>query len=351
MTQTTKPLRLGLIGCGRVAEERHLPILARVPGVQVTALSDVDQERLTRTANKFRIANTYTDYRMLLQSDVDAVAVLAPTQFHAEIGCAAIDAGKHLFIEKPLAPNLRDCDELIAHAHRASVKIAVGFNMRAHRLVRRAQALLQKNEIGAIKAVKSSFTHWRPTPPSWKRKRASGGGVVINEAIHHFDLWRFLLHSEIAQIYAVSQPSEEYEDETSIITARMTNGALATGVFSLKTSQNNEIEFYGATGRAYLSLYRFDGLTTFSNETFPGDWMDRVRKGVGTIKEIPALLPLLRHGGAFLSSYDTEWLEFVECIRQDKPPTCTLEDGKRATQAALAAVASLERGQPVEIGS
>lgn len=350
MAEQIKSVRLGLIGCGRVAEERHLPILARVPGIQVIAATDVDAERLGRIARRFEIAHAHADYRALLdRTDVDAVAILAPTQFHAEIGCAALDAGKHLFIEKPLATSLRECDELIAHAARARVKTMVGFNMRSHRLVRRAREMIQNGRLGTIKAIKSSFTHWRPTPPSWKRKRASGGGVVINEAIHHFDLWRFFLQCEIVQVFAVSQPSNQYEDETTIITARMANGALATGVFSLMTSQNNEIEFFGAAGRAYLSLYRFDGLEYFSNQTLPGDVSDRLRKIAAGVQEIPGLLPTFRHGGDFLASYDLAWRHFVDCIRQDRSPECTFEDGKRTVQVALAAIASIEAGRPVEI--
>jgi Oxidoreductase family, NAD-binding Rossmann fold len=98
------PLRLGVIGCGWVTEARHLPALQRLRGAEIVALSDVDPGRLSKLADLFRIKRRYPLYEQLLADEaVAAVAVCVPAQFHVEVASAALDAGKHVFIEKPLA--------------------------------------------------------------------------------------------------------------------------------------------------------------------------------------------------------------------------------------------------------
>lgn len=347
MSKLSKTINLGVIGCG-IAAERHLEVLARTSGIRVTAVADVDGERLARVAKRFGIAHTTADYRSLIgRGDVEAVVVAVPTQFHAEVGVAVLEAGKHLFMEKPLAATLEDCDRLVACGARARGRAMVGFNMRFHRLVRRAREMVQGGALGAVKAIKSSFTHWRTDPPAWKKQRAAGGGVIANEGVHHLDLWRFLMGSGIVEVAAASQSSAELEDETTVVTARMANGALASGTFSLKTSPGNEIELFGERGRLCVSLYRFDGLEFFSNQTLPGDIGDRLRKLAATAMELPRLVPTLRKGGDFVASYDAEWRHFLDCVREGRAPDCTLEDGRRAVEAALAAVESVRSGRVV----
>lgn len=352
MAGRNKSVKLGLIGCGQVTEERHLPALKNLRGVEVVALADINPERVKEVANRFHIGNRYSDYRALLDHPaIEAVAICVPTQFHAEIALAALDAGKHLLIEKPLALNLDESDRLIERAAQSSNKIMVGFNMRWHHLVLQAQEIIRRGTLGQLKSIRSVYTHYRSREdaPEWTRRREMGGGVVLNEAVHHFDMWRFLLQNEVEQIFAISQSSAQYDDETTTVTARMTNGVLATGVFSLKTSGNNEIEIYGEAGRLYVSCYRFDGLEFFSNAAYPGDIPDRLRKMTHALKELPHTMLRIRQGGDFVASYQAEWHHFIDSIEQDKPPGCTLEDGRRALQVALAVLASASSGQPVQV--
>ena len=276
---------------------------------------------------------------------------VAPTQSHAEIGLAALDAGKHVLIEKPLALTLAECDQLITRGAHSSCKVVVGFNLRWHRLVRRARTFIRTGALGRIKAIRSAYTHYRlgENAPDWHRKRELGGGVSFNEAVHHFDLWRYLLESEAVQVFSFSRPSAYYDDETNVTTACLTNGALATGIFTFMTSANSEVEIYGESGRLYLSCYRFDGLEFFSHATYPGNIGDRLRKTVLALRGLPQAIPVMRQGGDFAATFCGLWRHFVDCIYEDKPSECTLEDGKHALRIALAAVESASLGQPVQI--
>jgi predicted dehydrogenase len=345
-------IRLGIIGCGRVAEERHLPALRRLPQIRVVATADPDPRRGSRLADRFGAAHRLSDYRALLDlTDVDAVAVLTPTSSHAEVGLAALEAGKHVLVEKPLALNLAECDRLIARAARSDRRVVVGFNLRWHRLVRRARAFLETGALGRIKAIRSVYTHNRlgDQAPEWHRKLELGGGVSFNEGVHHFDLWRYFAGSDVEEVFSFSTPSPYYEDETSAITARMSDGTLATGIFTFRTGPNSEVEIYGDSGRLCLSLYRFDGFGFFPNSGYPGNLGDRLRQAVAALGGVPEAIPMLLRGGDFQATFDGLWRHFIDCVSLGQPSQCTLEDGRSSLRIALAATESARSGLPVRI--
>ena len=347
-------IRLGVIGCGKGAQEKHLPALKDMANVRVIAAADLNPDRLHDVVNRFGIEQKYTDYRRMLdRSDVDTVAVLTPTISHAEIGVAAISSGKHVFIDKPLALTLRECDELIGRAACSKIRGMVGFNHRWHRLIQRAEKFIQSGALGEIKTIRSVYTHWHPGAQSqdWHRKRKFGGGVVFNDAVHHFDLWRFLLKTEVVEVFSKGRNSEHFEDETNVITARLANGVLASGIFMFETNSNNELEIYGDLGKLYISCYHFDGLKFYPNSSYPGDISERLRKMAETIREIPQGIESLRWGGDSNMAFRSQWKHFIDCLLDDKPPSCTFSDGKCAVKIALGTIESVLSGKPIKISS
>jgi myo-inositol 2-dehydrogenase / D-chiro-inositol 1-dehydrogenase len=351
MARAKQIIRLGIIGCGRVAEERHLGPLRSLPEFRVVATADLDPARSERLARRLGAAMKFDQYRAVLdRPDVDAVAILTPTSSHAEIGIAALAAGKHVLVEKPLALTLEDCDRLISAEAQSPCKVVVGFNLRWHRLVRRASEFLATGVLGRIKAVRSAYTHDRTgeTAPDWHRKLELGGGVSFNEAVHHFDLWRYFA-GEVEQVFSMRAPSEHYDDETDVIIARFASGALATGVFSLRTGPTSELEIYGELGRLCLSLYRFDGMEFFPHSTYPGDLKTRFRTALASVGSLPQAAPILQRGGDFQATFSGLWQHFSDCILNDLPSQCTLQDGKNAMRITLAAIQSAGVGLPVQL--
>jgi predicted dehydrogenase len=225
----------------------------------------------------------------------------------------------------------------------------VGFNLRWHRLVRRARAIVESGALGEIKAIRGAYTHWHPgeKAQSWHRRRETGGGILFNEGVHHFDLWRYLLGEEVADVYAISRPSAHFEDETSTIVARLTNGVSASCLLSYESSPNNELEIFGRQGRLHISLYRFDGLVFYPNTTYPGTVGSRLQRLAAAAGELPETIPVMIKGGDSDLSYVRQWRHFVDCVRNDREPGCTLLDGKRAVETALAAIESVSTGRPV----
>lgn len=121
------PLRIGVIGCGRVTALRHLPALSRLDDAEVVALADTNAISLKQVADRFHIRNRYPDVRAHLKDTiVDVIAVCVPVQFHADIALAARDAGKHVFIEKPLTVTLEEAGRVRDRARQVNRKVMWG---------------------------------------------------------------------------------------------------------------------------------------------------------------------------------------------------------------------------------
>lgn len=342
---------VGIIGCGEVAQTRHLPALQHLPNAKTIAIADVDSVRLNEVGDRFDVPHRYTQVTELLQrSDIAIVAVCVPAQYHYEVSVAALEAGKHLFIEKPLTLTLADSDRLIEKAQQCDRKIMVGFNLRWHRLTQEVKALIKGNKLGKIKAIHTIFSSNNSQVHSlspWRQKRNAGGGVLFEQSTHAFDLWRFLLESEIAEVFAWSQAEKDWEDESATITAKMKNGVLTTGTFCYSSSNQIGFEIFAEAGRLAVSLLSFDGLRFFPTGSSPGDISLRLQHLKETLQAFPSGLKLSKQGGDYLLSYRYEWEHLLKAIQTDSQVESTLKDGRAALQGVLAAVESVEIGKPV----
>jgi len=346
------PIKVGIIGCGWAGGTLHLPALKSLPGAEVVAIADIDQHRLNQVGDKYGIKNRYTDFMELIKNnEVEVVAVCVPAKSHAEVAFAALDAGKHTFIEKPLALTMGEMELLIEKANVSPGKATVGFNLRCHRLVREARKIIREGALGKIESMRSAWTsdvrHYRDMP-EWRNKRGEGGGTIIEIAIHHFDLWRFLLGSEVEEVSALTR-SFEWDDQIATVNARMDNGAIVSSFFSELTSNNNEIEIHGRNGSLLISCYRFDGLEFQPILRTPGTISARAKKAIKTLSNLHQAVSTMRRGGEFMASFQAEWEHFLFSIKNNTPVECTLWDGMAAVKIALATAQSASLGIPVKV--
>jgi myo-inositol 2-dehydrogenase / D-chiro-inositol 1-dehydrogenase len=345
-------VRIGLVGCGFAAEHRHLPTLVGLSELSVEAVCDRDDAARTRVGDRFGVAHRYADARELAADPaVDAVAVCVPTGAHAEVALAALDAGKHLFVEKPLALSLDDADAMIERHRDSGVQAVVGFNLRSHRVARAAREVISSGTIGSVGSVTTAFADARfsmPDLPAWRMRREHGGGALIDKAIHHLDLLSFLLCERIEEVFAFGHAGRG-DDETVVLSARMRGGALAALHASDDTVTRNELTLNGDRGSLRLDLYRSDGLELVGLDDLPGAPRTRLRRALAHGRQALANIGEIRGGGAFDASYAAEWRAFARCVRGEEPPACALEDGRHALQAALAAAHSITVGQAVRV--
>jgi myo-inositol 2-dehydrogenase/D-chiro-inositol 1-dehydrogenase len=251
-----------------------------------------------------------------------------------------------VLVEKPLALTLRDADRLIAAAERSAGAALVGFNLRHHRLVREAAALVRAGAVGRIASVRGVFADPLDRPdglPAWRPRPELGGGPLFEKAVHHFDLWRFLLGDEIEQVFAVGC------GDTVEVSARTRAGVLASALVSDSTSVANRLELRGDRGSLAIDLYRSDGLVRSSRGELPGAPRTRLRRAARASTDLLRSAGEIGRGGSFVASYEAEWRHFAAVVRGAETPAAGLLDGRRALELVLAATRSLERGEPVRL--
>lgn len=344
-------LQLGIVGCGSLVRGRHLPALRHVPGIAVAAVADLDARSAAEVAATFGVPRRYaTAEELAADSELDAIAVCTPPSAHVGPAIAALEAGRPLFLEKPIAASLDDADRLLAHAARSPLPALMGFNLRWHRLLERARRLAREGAIGWVHCMVSTFSDplLRRELPAWRSRRDQGGGVVFDRAVHHFDLWRWLLDDEVVEVFAMGR-SRRRDDDAAVITARLRGGAIATAVVLDDSAVTHRVALHGTEGAVEVDLLRFDGFTRRTVEEYPGSLSARLRRARQRLSDPGGDLRAIARGGDFDAAYRLEWEHFVEVARGRVEPRATLRDGRAALAIAEAAARSLTTGAPAMV--
>jgi UDP-N-acetylglucosamine 3-dehydrogenase len=347
----TARLRVGFAGCGEVSAEKHMPAVAEVPEIEIVAAADVDPARLAYVERRFGTPHRYADAAALLgHRGLDAVALCLPPNEQIQAAIAALDAGLHVWIDPPTGLSLADCDRLIERARRSDRTVMVGFHMRWHRLVEETRAIVQSGRLGELHTLRGTWSSPRRADrlKGWRCHRAEGGGALGEPAIDHFDLWRHVLGSEIAELSALTL-DDRWEDASSVVSGRMTSGVLVSAVLSERASHDVELEIAGDAGRLRVSLIRFEGLEYYPAGAMASDPRHRLGRLAHFAKELPRALPRMHRAGDYRTSYRDQWWHFVDCVRHGTPVRSSLDDGRRAVAAMLAALESTETGRLVSV--
>jgi myo-inositol 2-dehydrogenase / D-chiro-inositol 1-dehydrogenase len=336
------PLRVGVVGCGRVAREGHLPALSRLGEVEVTAIADQDPLRLEGVGASLDGAHRHRDHVALLGDPaVDAVAVCVPAEHHVEVAQAAVEAGKHVLLEKPPALSLDQWDRLAAAVLEADVRLMLGMSMRWHSTFRAARDLVRTGRLGELRGVRTVLTNdWlqQPDAPEWRTERRRGGGALVEMGIHHLDLWRFLLDAEVEEVFALAQG----DDESLAVSGRMENGVPTSSYFSHSTAQANEVEVYGEAGRLTVSPHSAPRLLPVSTRP----WTPQARlRDMAAAPGLAQAVRTRREGGFYVGAFVAEWRQFADSVRTGAPVEVGLDSARRLLQVILAAAASTSAGR------
>ena len=200
-----EPLRVGVIGCG--AGLFHLEGYAENPRVRTVALAGLDTDRCASLAERFNVPHVYRDYQDLLaQDDIDAVSIAVPNFLHKPVAIAALEAGKHVLIEKPLARNEAEGRAMVEAAEKAGKILAISFQRRSRHDVQIVREQVQSGALGRIYYSKA-FWMRRSGIPGWgswfTSKEAAGGGPLIDLGVHVLDLILYVLgNPKVASVSA-----------------------------------------------------------------------------------------------------------------------------------------------------
>ena len=187
-------IKVGIIGCGGIFRNLHAPYYEEpTRRAEIVAIADLNEASVNEQAARFN-AQGYTDYRHLLERpDIDAVDVCVHPGPHRDITLAAADAGKHILMEKPMCRNVAEGDEMIAATAEAGVRLQVAYMMRFDPGHMKLKQLLQDGTLGTLQMAYSNQVGWfRPDTHPWLFIREESGGMLVEQAIHHLDIWLWL---------------------------------------------------------------------------------------------------------------------------------------------------------------
>jgi myo-inositol 2-dehydrogenase / D-chiro-inositol 1-dehydrogenase len=248
-------LKVGLIGCGYIGRFVHLDILKRLPETDLVALAEPDTERLNEAARRAPQAATFADYHELVKmSEVDAVVICLPNALHADAAVAALEHGKHIYLEKPLATSRPDAHRVLEVWRRAGVVGMIGYNFRFHALYQTVRRHIQAGRLGELIAVRSVFAASGKSVPSWKQTRRDGGGVLLDLASHHLDLIHFLFGQGVKEVFTCLR-SQRSEGDSAAMQLRLADGLLVQSFFSLSAVDEDRFEIYGRRGKLMIDRY------------------------------------------------------------------------------------------------
>lgn len=200
-------VKIALVGAGNIANT-HLGSYEKVPGAEVYAICDINEERLNETADKFGITRRYTDEDAMLAElpELDAVDVCVWNCSHASCSIKALNAGKHVLCEKPMAYSAQEAEEMLEAAKKNNKLLMIGFVLRFSDDARIAMDFIQKGYLGDVYYSKAQYVRRHGNPGGWFADKArSGGGPIIDLGVHVIDLTRYLMGSpKPVSVYAAA---------------------------------------------------------------------------------------------------------------------------------------------------
>lgn len=218
------PVKYGVIGCGAIAQRRHIPECIANPDSKLVALADPMKERVEELAEKYGVKG-YTDYKeMLKDPNIDAIVVAGPNSLHAQQSIDALNAGKHVLCEKPMATTREDATAMLDAAKKNKKFLMIGLNQRLMPAHAKAKKILESGALGNVLSFRTAFQH--PGPEGWSvdagkswffKKGQAFMGVTGDLGVHKADLLRWLLGQEFSEVTGVLSTLDKRDPEGNLI--------------------------------------------------------------------------------------------------------------------------------------
>lgn len=341
-------IKVGIIGCGRIAQERHLPEYAENPHAEIAAVYDLNYERAKETAALYQAEVCRNVEDLLNDPGIDAVSICVANAFHCEMALKAFRAGKHVLCEKPMAVTLGECEQMVSEAKKAGRFLMIGHNQRLSPAHRKAKELLTKGEIGNILTFRTTFGHGGPE--SWTVDRKNNWffdkskavfGAMADLGIHKTDLIQFLTGKKIKKVTARMDTLHKKDaegnfisvDDNAVCIFEMEDKILGTmtASWTYYGPEDNSTILYGTKGimRIYddpqysLIIEKKDGTAVFYR-------MDQIQTNARQTN----------------SGIIDSWIDSLENNRQ---PEINGEEILSAMKAVFAAADSAREGKTIEV--
>lgn len=333
-------VRICMIGAGRVGKLHSGTLRRHVPGGDVVALVDPYERVLNETGDQFEIERRYTSLEAALDAAAfDAVVITTPTPTHRDLAVLAAENSKHVFLEKPMALTLAECDDIITATTNNNVVLQMGFMRRFDPDFAAAWERIQAGEIGEPMIIKS-LTHGPGLPPAWATDLKTSNGNLAEVNSHDLDTTRWMaasaplrMYVEVANFKGAERgvTSEHYYDNM-FATVKFESGAMASisGVCPCDYGYDSRVEIVGKKGIIQIGELKGESIVVC------------VDRDHGLVTPI-----FRRWPDRFRWGYIRELEHFVDCIRHERAPIVGGEDGRWAVAMVLAGTRSFLEERPV----
>ena len=334
-SQAEKPICVGIIGAGRIGKRHAENIIRHIPQISLKAISDINLD--STWVNELPIAVTDDSVQCIFDDPtIDAVLICSPAPSHLPLIMQAAGAGKHIFCEKPIALDVAAIHQALAEVEQAQVILQVGFNRRFDPNFAKVKRVVQEGGIGEPHII--HITSRDPEPPP-RKYIASSGGIFLDMSIHDFDMARFLIGSEITEVYAVGSAlidptiAQEGDVDTVVIQLTFANGAL--GVID-----NSRQAVYGYDQR--VEVFGSQGKMLAQNVSV-------TQTELSTAQAVTRENPMHFFLDRYQASYLAELRSFCHSIRHNQPALVNGRDGLIPVIIGHAAKHSYQMHQPIPI--
>lgn len=336
-----KKVKVGIAGLGRLGKVHANNLAFKIPGAELTAACSIMEHELEYAKAELGVQDVYTDYReMLAKADIDAVAIVTTSGEHCWQIEAALNAGKHVFCDKPLGVNVEECKiaEAAVEAH-PDLAFFLGFMRRYDPSYAYAKQKIQDGAIGTPYMVKATGVDPEAMVEGALKFAGTSGGIFIDMGIHDIDLMRWFLESDPVEVYATGASfghpefQDVNDDETGAAMYKCANGAI--GMLHVgRTAPHGyhiETEIIGTKGWLRIS-------------PVPEKNLCMIYDSNGAVQECVPTFP-----ERFDEAYRLEMQDFIRCVQQGVQPDVNVYDGTKSTQIGFATTASYKTGKIVEI--
>lgn len=342
-------IKIGVIGCGKIAQVRHIPEYAANPHVEIAGFYDLNRERAEELAEKYGAA-AYASYEELLaDGEIDAVSVCVANNAHAEISIAALKAGKHVLCEKPMAVMLEECEAMVAAAKEAGKYLMIGQNQRLAKAHVKARELIAEGAIGKVLTFRTIFGHGGPE--TWSvdpgksvwffDKSKAAMGAMADLGIHKTDLIQYILGEKIVETQAVLTTLDKRDDSGELIGVddnavciyKMESGAIGTmtASWTYYGAEDNTTVIYGTKG--IMRLYddpKYSVKVIYADGTETDYQIDQIQTNDNQTSS--GVIDL-----------------FVKSLVEDVAPEISGESVLHAMRAVFASIRSSKEGRAVRV--
>ena len=309
-------IRVAVIGGGAMGQH-HIRIFSEMKDVELVGICDTDRNRAISLAKSYN-TNPYFDLKELLKQNLDAVSVVVPTTFHAEVALDVIRSGTHLLVEKPIADTLENADRIIKAANEAGLKLMVGHIERFNPAVSKLKEIIDSGMLGKIVSI--STRRVGPFNP-----RIRDVGIIMDLGVHDIDVISYLYGRKINEVYTIAgRDIHSFEDHASIVLRCDTNLSGTVETNWLTPHKVRNLTAIGLKGVAYLDYIKQ------TVELHDEAWI-RMAK----VEPREPLKNELEH--------------FIRAIRENSDVISNGETSRHALQVAMAAIESYKNGKAIGI--